>query len=70
MLEMQITPATIILLVVIIGLVALAIRRLTRRGLCDCKDCAGSETGACQGCSAVDKMLADMDKNLANKTTP
>lgn len=67
MLEMQISPATIIIAAVILALVVLAVRRLFRKGTCDCKECSHSEsTGGCQGCSAVDKMLADMDRAAKN----
>lgn len=66
MLEIQLTPATIIFLLIIVGLIVIAIKRLTRKGLCDCKDCAGEKTGACQSCSAIDKMLVDMEKAAKN----
>lgn len=61
MLEMQITPATIILGIVIIALLVAAFRRLRNKGLCDCKDCSKGE-GSCASCSSVDKMLKDMEK--------
>lgn len=60
MLEMQISPATIVIGLVIIGLAILAVRRLVKKGTCDCKECAGGE--ACSGCNSVDKMIADMEK--------
>lgn len=62
MLELQMTPATIVILVVIIGMVFLAFKRLVRKGLCDCKKCEGAKVGGCKGCSVVDNMLSDMKK--------
>ena len=41
MLEMAFTPSTVLLLAVIAALAALAVRRLTHRGLCDCHDKEG-----------------------------
>lgn len=42
--ELTITPSTVILLLVILALAALAVRRLFKRGMCDCGD-------HCEGCS-------------------
>lgn len=47
MLEMAFTPSTVLLLAVIAALAALAVRRLTHRGLCDCHD----KEGGCAGCA-------------------
>jgi len=64
MLSLDITPATVIIGVVIIALVVFALRRLRKRGMCDCKDC--NEKGSCSRCDAVDKMIADME-DAANR---
>lgn len=52
--ELALTPATIILLLAIIGCALLAIRRLHKRGMCDCNDhgCEGCSkcSGGCKGC--------------------
>ncbi len=42
------TVSTAILLVIIVALTVLAIRRLWKRGLCDCSDAC---EGGCAGCS-------------------
>ena len=59
--ELEITPATVILVLIIIALAVLAIRRMTRRGLCDCHD------DKCEGgcaCGSVDKMVANMERAM------
>lgn len=64
MLAMEFTPATVVLSLVLIVLAALAVRRLLRRGMCDCNDhcdCSSGSAG-CSGCGAVDKMVADMER--------
>lgn len=61
MAELEITPATIAIALVIIALVAFAIHRLRSKGLCDCKEC-NHESGGCPGCNSVEKMIADMEK--------
>lgn len=51
--EMTMTPATAILIVGIIAWLAWALRRLFRRGLCDCGDrvdCKSGSAGGCSGC--------------------
>lgn len=59
MLPFELTPATVVLGLVIIALAVLAVRRLVQRGTCDCRDhCDG---GGCAGCGAVDKMVSDME---------
>lgn len=66
MLEMAFTPSTVLLLAVIAALAALAVRRLTHRGLCDCHDkeggcagCAGCAGGSCPSQGASSFGLAD-----------
>lgn len=58
MVPLEITPATVVLGLVIVALAVLAVRRLFKKGLCDChgdKDheggCSGSCSGGCSGCS-------------------
>ena len=46
---LDLTPSTIILLAIICGCVVLAVRRLVKRGMCDCGD--HCEEGGCRGCS-------------------
>lgn len=48
--ELSLNVPTVVILVVIAALAVLAIRRMTRRGLCDCGDHCGDE-GGCAGCS-------------------
>ena len=67
MAPLDISPATIMLILVIAALAALAVRRLARRGTCDCHDhCgdkpAGGGCAGCSGCGAVDTMVADMER--------
>lgn len=45
LLDITITPSTIVILAAIFVCIALAVRRLLKRGLCDCND-------KCDGCSA------------------
>lgn len=47
--EIALTPSTIMLILLIGALAALAVWRLVRRGMCDCGDHCGS--GACQHCA-------------------
>lgn len=63
MAPLEMTPATVVvLLLVLLGMV-LAIRRMAKRGLCDCKGCGDecSRKGSCS-CAAADRMVADMKK--------
>ena len=76
--EFTLTPATIVIAVLVIAWVVWAIRRLTRRGMCDCGDkCDGcshkvrsagankaSASAACSHCSAADDMVARMESSL------
>lgn len=62
MLPLELTPATVVVLFGLFALVVLAVRRLTRRGMCDCHDHCGDAAGGCASCGAVDKMLADMER--------
>ncbi len=64
--DLNLTPATVIILLVILACVVLAVRRLVRRGLCDCNDhceakkhCHGADS-----CSVANKMIKDMEKSL------
>ena len=62
--ELELTPATIILAVIIIALMVLAIRRMMRRGMCDCHgdECGHGGKAACSHCSAAADMVARMDE--------
>lgn len=67
--ELVITPSTVVLLAIILVGVVFAVRRLVRRGPCDCGDHCGE--GGCHGgakrsscCAAADKMVEDMNARL------
>ncbi len=66
MVPFEITPATLVIGLVVAVLALLAVRRLVRRGTCDSGGRCGSATGGgcsgCQGCAATDRMLEDMKK--------
>ena len=65
--ELGLHLPTVIILVVIAALAVLAIRRMTRRGLCDCGDhCEGGCSG-CEGCAATESMAAAMEKAAKGK---
>lgn len=49
--ELSLNFPTVVILLVILALAVLAIRRMTRRGLCDCGDHCGDGEGGCIGCS-------------------
>lgn len=55
--------ATWIILILIVLASLWAIRRLVKRGMCDCKDGVCS-SGGCKGCSVV----RNMEKSLENLT--
>ena len=66
--EFAFTPATLIAVLVIVALSFLAIRRLLKRGMCDCGDhcdgCSKKKGGnACKMCSAANDMVARMEKD-------
>lgn len=62
MLSFDITPATIVIGLLFIMLAIFAIRRLVRRGTCDCRDHCGDASEGCPGCGSVDKMISDMER--------
>ncbi|WP_165062376.1 hypothetical protein [Adlercreutzia sp. ZJ154] len=70
--ELVITPSTVVLLLVIVACAALAVRRLLRRGMCDCGDSCESKGCAhcaknCEPgaeCNAVKDMVAKMESSL------
>ena len=45
--ELSLNFPTVVILLVILALAVLAIRRMTRRGLCDCGDHCGDGEGGC-----------------------
>lgn len=51
--DLALNAPTVVILLVIAALAVLAVRRMTRRGLCDCGDHCGDE-GGCAGCSRCD----------------
>lgn len=55
-------PSAIILLIIGVAMV-LAVRRMRRKGLCDCDEKCG-DSGGCAGCNAVDNMIADMEQRV------
>lgn len=58
--ELGVTPSTLILLAIVIACAVLAIRRLRKRGLCDCNDrCSGCSE--CPSCKAAESMVVHMD---------
>lgn len=62
--DLQLTPATIILLVIIAACVVWAVRRLIKKGMCDCSDhCdgCGSEKG-CSSCKAAEDMAKKLEQ--------
>ena len=72
-LDMNFSTAVVLLILAV--LVVLAVRRMIGRGLCDgchggssgggCHD--GAHEGGCPTCSAVDKMVADMERAAKGK---
>lgn len=71
--ELTLTPATIIIVLLVIAWAVWAIRRLIRRGMCDCGDkCDGCSAksgkadapASCPHCSAVNDMVAHMESSL------
>lgn len=74
MLALDITPATVVVGLVVIALAFLAARRLRRNGTCDCHKgsspngesagCAcGGGCAGCSGCAAADHMVAILPKS-------
>ncbi len=66
MLGLEWNLATVAVALTVAAIAALAVRRLCRNGLCDCrKDECGRSCGGCAGCSssagctAADRMVAD-----------
>ena len=59
--------STAVVALIVAFLAFLAVRRIVRRGLCDsggtCDKCANG-SGGCSSCSAVDKMVADMQRTV------
>lgn len=66
MVPFELTPATVILGLVVLALVVVVVRRLMRRGTCDCagRSDQASQGGCagCSGCSKVDQIASDLKK--------
>lgn len=71
--ELTITPSTIVLVAVIMAFAVLAVRRMLKKGLCDCHDgcegCSSKKKGlngksACPHCGAVESMVSKMEASL------
>ncbi len=75
--EIVITPGTVVVLLIIAAWAVWALRRMFKRGLCDCGDhcgedgssgcahCGGScAGGGCASCELADKMTADAERSL------
>lgn len=71
--ELAITPSSIVLIVLILVCVVLAVRRMLKKGLCDCHDgcegCTGKKIkscgkGACSRCEAVESMFSNIEASL------
>ena len=69
--ELSLNFPTVVILLVILALAVLAIRRMTRRGLCDCGDHCGDGEGGCAGCShcaSADRILRVVRMPRARET--
>ncbi|MFR1641091.1 MAG: FeoB-associated Cys-rich membrane protein [Eggerthellaceae bacterium] len=63
MLGLEWNFATAAVASIVAVLAVLAVRRMWRKGLCDChKDECGGGCAGCSGCSAADKMVADLQR--------
>lgn len=71
--EFAVTPATIIIIALILAGMVLAVRRIVKRGLCDCGDgcdeCLGCShrigSCSCKECPAASDMVKNVDKAAA-----
>ena len=69
--ELAFTPSTVILLLIVVACAVLAVRRIVRRGMCDCgDDCKSEGCAHCakkcepgQDCAAVADMVARMESH-------
>lgn len=78
MLAFDITPATVIIGLVVVALAVLAVRRLVKRGTCDCHDHGGGDGGAspcaggcagCHDCGAAERMAAEVERAAAKQAS-
>ena len=73
MLALDMTPATVVVGLVVVALAFLAARRLRRNGTCDCHKGApsgesagctcGGACASCSGCAATDHLVATLPKS-------
>lgn len=56
---LEITPATIVVGLLVVAAIVWAVRRIVGRGLCDSEKHCGS---SCGHCSAVNRMVENMEK--------
>lgn len=68
--ELSLNFPTVVILLVILALAVLAIRRMTRRGLCDCGDHCGDGEGGCAGCSHCASAVRPTVSSRINGTVP
>lgn len=57
---LELTPSTVVVALLVVVAMVWAVRRIAKRGLCDCKDHCGS--GSCSKCGAADRMVKDMER--------
>lgn len=72
MLSLDMNPATIVIGLLLVAGMVLAVRRLMKRGTCDCRgqsDATAKRSGCagCAGCGAVDSMVANMECQVSGK---
>lgn len=74
MLVLDVTPATVVVGLVVLAFAFLAVRRLRRNGTCDSRKgsastggCAGGCAG-CTGCGAAGLVVADMQHTTGTRT--
>ncbi len=74
--ELTITPSTIVIVALVLVGAFFAVRRIVRRGLCDCGDgcdscdaCSHKKgSRSCKTCAAADEMVKNIDKAVGDST--